>query len=90
MENPTSQTSDRDVADTRALHERALAHQRAGRLRDAERAYEHVLQRRPNHFDALQTQRPERAVELIAKALPQKPTLAAAHNHLTKALLDLG
>jgi tetratricopeptide (TPR) repeat protein len=78
--------------------ERALAHQREGRLADAERAYEQVLRQHPNHFDALhmlgvvalQTQRPERAVELITKALPQKPTIAAAHNHLAKALADLG
>ncbi len=98
IKHPTRQTGDRDVADTRDLLERALAHQRAGRLRDAERAYERVLQRHPSHFDALhmlgvvalQTQRPARAVELITRALPQKPTVGAAHNHLAKALVDLG
>jgi tetratricopeptide (TPR) repeat protein len=85
------------AADTRALLERALAHHQNGLIEEAERSYEHVLRREPDHFDALhmlgvlalQTGRPDRAVELITRALSQRPTVAAAHNHLAKALADL-
>ncbi|MGO9992515.1 MAG: tetratricopeptide repeat protein [Steroidobacteraceae bacterium] len=92
------QPTDPYVAETRALLQRALSHQWEGRLAEAELAYEQVLLRHPNHFDALhmlgvlalQTQQPERAVEFLKRALPQKPTNAAAHKHLAQALADLG
>ena len=59
--------------------------------------YEEVLQRKPNHFDALhllgvvarQTRRPELAIELIKKAIGVNPRVAAAHINLGNALKDL-
>jgi tetratricopeptide (TPR) repeat protein len=62
------------------------------------RAYEEVLRRDRNHFDALhmlgvaaiQTERYDAAVGLIARALRQKPGEAAAHNNLALALMRLG
>jgi tetratricopeptide (TPR) repeat protein len=67
---------------------------RQGQLADAERIYSEVLQRQPNHFAALhllgviaaQTQRTERAVELIRKAIGLNANVAAAHNNLGNAL----
>src|SRR5262245_7436732 len=74
-----------------------MALHRQGKLADAERCYGEVLQQQPNHFDALhllgviarQTRRPERAVELIKRAIGLNPKVAAAHNNLGTALTDL-
>ena len=70
---------------------------RQGKLVDAERCYEEVLQRQPNHFDALhllgviarQTRRTGRGVELIKKAIGLNPNVAAAHSNLGNALMEL-
>jgi tetratricopeptide (TPR) repeat protein len=70
---------------------------RQGRLADAERCYGEVLQRQPNHFDALhllgviarQTRRTGRGVELIKKAIGLNPNVAAAHSNLGNALMEL-
>ena len=70
---------------------------RQGKLADAERCYGEVLQRQPNHFDALhllgviacQTRRTERGVELIKRAIGLNPKVAVAHNNLGNALKDL-
>jgi tetratricopeptide (TPR) repeat protein len=78
------------------FNEGVVAH-RQGRLADAERVYQEVLRRQPNHFDALhlmgvialQTQRTESGVELIAKAVRVNPNIAAAHNNLANGLLAL-
>ncbi len=77
--------------------QRALQHQREGRLADAKTVYELVLQRQPRHSDALhmlgalamQSQRPERAVTLITEALSQTPSSAAAHGNLAEAFMAL-
>jgi predicted O-linked N-acetylglucosamine transferase (SPINDLY family) len=74
-----------------------MALHRQGKLADAERCYGEVLQRQPNHFDALhllgviarQTRRTERGVELIKRAIGLNPKVAEAHNNLGNALMDL-
>ena len=78
------------------LNQGAALH-RQGKLADAERCYAEVLQRQPNHFDALhlleviahQTRRTERAVELIKRAIGLNPKVAVAHSNLGNALMDL-
>ena len=75
-----------------------LALHRQGELTAAERIYREVLEQQPRHFDslhmlgviALQTRRAERGIELIRKAIGLNEKVAAAHNNLGKALLDLG
>ena len=67
-----------------------MALHRQGNLADAERCYTEVLQRQPDHFDALhllgviarQTGRTERAVKLIKRAIGLNPRAAEAHNNL--------
>src|SRR5262245_39552256 len=78
--------------------DQGMALHRQGKLADAERCYEEVLQRQPDHFAALhllgviarQTRRTERAVELSKRAIELNPKLAAAHSNLGNALMDLG
>ena len=74
-----------------ALHER-------GQLAAAERIYEDILRREPNHFDALhllgvvsaQTQRTQRGIDLIRRAIALNSGVAEAHNNLGSMLLGLG
>jgi protein O-GlcNAc transferase len=74
-----------------------LALHREGDFATAERIYREVLDQAPQHFDALhmlgvialQTGRPERAIELIGKAIALSRKVAAAHNNLGKALQDM-
>jgi len=76
----------------------ALAHHRAGRLREAEKIYRGILDRDPDHLDALnllgalegQMGHREVAVELISRVLRIRPDLAIAHNNLGVNLKDLG
>ena len=82
----------------RTLLQQGIAHQSRLQFPDAVRAYEEVLRRSPDHFDALhmlgvvaiQTERYLAAVELIGRALEQRPGEAAAHNNLALALMRLG
>lgn len=77
--------------------DRAVALQRRGHLDEARRLYQQVLQWQPQHFQALhllgvveaQTNRPERAAELIATAIEIDPHSAAAHNNYANALCRL-
>ena len=70
---------------------------RQGRLAEAERIYRAVLQRQPDHFDALhllgliaaQSGHPQAAVGLIGRAIAVDPSIADAHSNLAKALNDL-
>jgi tetratricopeptide (TPR) repeat protein len=67
------------------------------KLADAERIYIEVLQRQPDHFDALhllgviaiQTKQTVRGIELITKAIGLNAKVAAAHSNLGNALRDL-
>ena len=78
------------------LNQGMALHQQ-GKLADAERCYGEVLQRQPDHFDALhllgvitcQTRRTDRGVELIKRAIGLNPKIAAAHSNLGNALMDL-
>jgi tetratricopeptide (TPR) repeat protein len=65
----------------------ALAHQRDSRNEEARVAYERVLQMRPHHVPALtflsvialQSNNPERAIQLTATAIEVDPSNAVAH-----------
>ena len=72
-----------------------LLHQ--AKLAEAELICAEVLSQQPNHFDALhllgiiaaQTQRTERAAQLIRKAIGLNPNIASAHSNLGHALTEL-
>jgi tetratricopeptide (TPR) repeat protein len=76
----------------------AVEHHRAGRLREAEPLYRHVLEREPDHSDALhflgviaqQIGDPESALHLIQRAIRQSPESAPYHNNLGEAQRALG
>jgi protein O-GlcNAc transferase len=71
-------------------------HQR-GRLDKAERLYQQILKRRPDHFDALhllgvirgQHGRNEEAARLIGRAIAARPGSAEAHSNLGNVLQAL-
>ena len=81
-----------------ALFGAALAAHRAGRLAEAHAAYEAVLVRAPEHFDALhmlgvvamQCGDAPRAAALIEQAIEVVPDSAAAHVNLAAARQALG
>ncbi len=85
------------AAALQAKFTQALAWHQQGLLADAERVYREILQRQPNHFDALhllgvialQTRDTARAAELIGKAIELNANIATAHSNLGKALHDL-
>ena len=89
-QNPAATVLQAELNQGMALH-------RQGKLADAERCYGEVLQRQPDHFDALhllgiiacQTRRTERGVELIKRAIGLNPKVAEAHYNLGNALRDL-
>ena len=76
----------------------ALKCHQSGRLAEAERFYERILAREPDHADALnlmglvahQTGRKHLAAELIRKAVARKPTSAMYHQNLGLALSSQG
>ena len=76
----------------------AVRHHKAGRLPEAERIYQQILQAKPNRPDALhlhgvishQRGKNEVAVDLITKAIAIKPDYAPAHNNLGNAFRELG
>jgi predicted O-linked N-acetylglucosamine transferase (SPINDLY family) len=76
----------------------ALEHYRAGRLTEAEALYQQILQIDLNQPDALhlsgvialQTGRNDDAIELIGRAVANKPGFAEAHNNLGLALKSQG
>jgi len=86
------------LARVRGTLARGLELHQAGKLRDAERLYRKVLTLYPEHFDALhmlgvvalQDGRAGYAIDLIERALRQKPDIAAAHGNLAAALTQLG
>ena len=80
-----------------ALRE-ALAHHQRGELRSAETIYRRILERQPDHADALhllgvlehQTGRHEQAIERIGRAIELNRSVAAYHNNLGEAYRALG
>jgi Flp pilus assembly protein TadD len=80
------------------LLQSAMQRQRDGNLHEAETLYNQVLAEHPEHPDALnllgvlmcQTWRPEKAVELISKAIELKDDQAEYHCNLGIALTCLG
>ncbi len=90
QERRASHTVDRKLQSGVTLHQQ-------GRLAEAEKLYEEILDHEPNHFDALhllgviayQTGRLDRAANLISKAIGIDATLAEAHSNLGNALKDL-
>ena len=78
--------------------ERALALQKGGHLDVAQALYDQILRLQPRHFDALhlsgliaaERNDPQRAVELISKAIAVNANYAPAHHGLAIALAELG
>src|SRR5215472_17230424 len=94
---PRPQVQASVAAALQAKLKEAVAFHQQGKLADAERIYREILQRQPNHFDALhllgviaaQTRRTELAVELIGKAIGINAKVADAHSNRGNALRDL-
>jgi protein O-GlcNAc transferase len=93
--NVRLQTRSEEALQTRFKQGVALYQQ--GKLVDAERISAQVLRQQPNHFDALHllgviavnTQRMQRAVDLISKAIGLNTMVAEAHFNLGFALSAL-
>ena len=76
----------------------ALRHHQSGQLEQAARIYQSILERQPDHADALhllgvvalQQGNPQRAVELIGRAIAVNPSVAAFHCNLAEAYRALG
>jgi len=77
---------------------RAIALQKAGHFEVAQALYEKILRLQPRHFDALhlsglvalELNAPNRAVELISRAIEVNPRHAPAHHNLAITLAELG
>ena len=80
------------------LFQQAVAHHRAGRLREADSLYRQVLAAKPDHADALhmlgwlaqQAGITQAAVPLIRQAISINPSDPEYHTHLGMALLSVG
>ena len=87
-----------DASQLPATLQRAVALHQKGDLARARALYQEILTIRPRHFDALhllgvvaiQTDNPQLAVELIAKAIEIHPNSAASHCNRGSALEALG
>jgi len=98
MTSPNNQTAARRQADIFRDFQAAFAHDRAGRRDRAEALYRKVLQKAPDHADALhllgviahERGRHERAIRLIEQALAILPDHSAAHMNLGNALRAAG
>lgn len=85
-------------AEAQAKFQEGLAFQQQGQLAKAQEIYQEVLNKLPEHFDALhlsgviafRTRNPKRAIGLLGKALEIDPNNAAAHYHRGLALRDMG
>ena len=87
-----------DRAEVAAIIEEGIAHHRAGRLTDAEAAYQRVISAHPDEPDALhllgviayQTRDYDIAADLVGKAIAVRPGAAIFHNDLGLTLKALG
>lgn len=85
-----------DVSDQQEVFKLARRHHRAGRLADAERIYQEILERQPNHAGALhllgvvagQRGQFDRAIELIERAVRVDPSYAEAFKNLGVLLMQ--
>ena len=76
----------------------AIAHQRAGRFKEAEEMYREILHREPENAQALhlmgilaaQMDRPEVAIDLIGRAVQLNPTDWQAYNNFGNVCLQMG
>jgi protein O-GlcNAc transferase len=83
---------------TEELFEQALAHHQGGRLAEAARVYQKILQRKPRDADAIyslgiiahQTGRHEEAIERLERALEILPHQERCYNVLGLAQMALG
>ena len=95
---PASGQSTGNAPDIQQAINLALQHHNAGRLPEAERLYQQILQADPNQPVALhmlgmiahQVGNSDHAVDLITKALTIKPDYVKAHSNLGNALKELG
>jgi predicted O-linked N-acetylglucosamine transferase (SPINDLY family) len=86
------------MPDMRKNLELGLAHQRAGRLTEAEAVYREVLREQPDNADALnflgvlfaQRGDPAAAIDTIGRAIALQPHAPAFHSNLGKALGEAG
>lgn len=82
----------------RQLFDSAVQHHHAGRLREAEQLYRQILDRQPNHHNAIhqlgliahQIGRPNDAIVLFRQTLDLHPNFPEAHNNLGSVLRKLG
>ena len=82
----------------RAILNAALAKHQSGSLVQARALYTRILERDPEHADALhflrlvahQTGEQAKAADLIRKAIAKKPSVASYHNNLAKVLEEQG
>ncbi len=78
--------------------EKAIEHQRAGRVREAETVYRQIVTEHPDHAGAIynlgmisrRAGRNDLAVQLLRQAIAANPNFAEAYNNLGNALKDLG
>ena len=76
----------------------AIEHQNAGRLTEVESIYRQMLAQNPDHPEALQrlgmiaidVNKPEKALELLGRAIAVRPDLIEPHYYLGNALKQLG
>jgi tetratricopeptide (TPR) repeat protein len=98
MASPNNQRTPRRQVDAFRDFQAAVAHDRAGRRDRAEALYRKVLQKVPDHADALhllgiiahERGRHERAIQLIERAIAIMPDFPAAHLNLGNALRAAG
>ena len=84
--------------DTRTILNAALAKHQSGALVEARALYTRILERDPEHADALhflgliahQTGEQEEAAGLMQKAIARKPSVASYHNNLAKVFEEQG
>ena len=93
----TDRNRKKPPVDIQSKLEQAMGFHTKGRLLEAEAVYEAILQVQPDHFDALhllgiiamQTRRPERSVDLIARAIKINPKFSACYINLGIGLKEL-